>query len=276
MKLAWTVATPDTRDTSMLAWRGALPETFRHLAQLGSEGVDLMVRDAASLNAAEIETAAADSGIRIAAVSTGQLRKEDGLSLNVPEAAERRRAVERTTAVIDFAARWRAQVNIGTLRGQLAGNREEGMRYAAESLAQVAEHASKCGVIVAVEPQTRSVSNWLNTADETVAWMRTWTDEPRILFDVYHGMLEERSVVAALIRNRPFITYVQLSDSNRLAPGSGSLPFGDILRVLAALHYGGYLCVECRQEPDSAEAARRSVQTLQPLLNELDVSERLG
>jgi sugar phosphate isomerase/epimerase len=270
MKLAWTVATPDTRDASMLAWRGALAETFSSLAEIGYGGVDLMVRDPSALNPAEIDAAAATSGIRIAAVSTGQLRKEDGLSLNAADASERRRAVERSMAVVDLAARWGAQVNIGTLRGQLGTNREEGMRCAAESLARLTEHARTLGVTVAIEPQTRSVSNWLNTAAETVAWMGAWTDEPRILFDVYHALLEERSVVAALIRSRPFITYVQLSDSNRLAPGCGSLSFGDILRVLAALQYQGYLCVECRQEPNSAEAARRAVAHLQPLLCDIE------
>jgi 5-keto-L-gluconate epimerase len=270
VKLAWTVATPETRDTGMLAWRGALPEIFNTLAEIGYEGVDLMVRDPAALFATDIEDAAGAAGIRVAAVSTGQLRKEDGLSLNAIDTSERRRAVERTLAVVDLAARWKAQVNVGTLRGQLGMDRAEGMRYAAESLSQVAEHARACGVTVAIEPQTRSVSNWLNTASETVEWMRTWTHEPRILFDIYHGMLEERSMVAALVRGRPFITYVQLSDSNRLAPGCGSLPFGDILRVLAALQYRGYLCVECRQVPNSAEAARRSVDLLKPLLHEIN------
>lgn len=274
MKLAWTVATPDTQDTSMLAWRGALPEIFSSLAELGYAGVDLMVRDPAALNSVDIDSAARDSGMQIAAVSTGQLRKEEGLSLNALEASQRAKAVDRTMAVVDLAARWGAQVNIGTLRGQLGAKRDEEMRCAAESLAAITERAGICGVTVAIEPQTRSVSNWLNTAAETVTWMMSWTSEPRILFDVYHALLEERSIPAALIRSRPFITYVQLSDSNRLAPGCGSLPFGDILRVLAALRYDGYLCVECRQEPDSAEAARRAAAHLSPLLRRIEEEER--
>jgi sugar phosphate isomerase/epimerase len=262
VKLAWTVATPDTKDTGMLAWRGDLPEIFDHLAALGYSGVDLMVRDPAALDIAAIESAARNGGIAVPAISTGQLRKEDGLSLNVVNAA----AVDRAKAVVDMAARFGAQVNIGTLRGQLSANRCEEMRCAAANLADVTEHARRCGVNVAIEPQTRSVSNWLNTGAETVAWMQTWT-EPRILFDVYHGLLEERSLFAALIHSRPWITYVQLSDTNRLAPGCGSLPFGDILRVLSALKYDGYLCVECRQLPGSAEAARRAAAHLRPILD---------
>ena len=270
MRLAWTVATPDTNDTTMLAWRGALPGIFGSLAELGYSAVDLMVRDPAALDARALERQLGDAGMRVAAVSTGQLAKEDKLSLNSLDAGTRMRAVQRTKSVVDLAARLVAQVNIGTLRGQLGSNRAEEMQCASESLAAITEHGLTRGVTVAIEPQNRSVCNWLNTAAETIAWMRGYTDEPRILFDVYHATLEERSIFAALIQSRPYTTYVQLSDSNRLAPGSGSLPFGDILRVLAALKYDGYLCVECRQAPNSAEAARRAAAHLKPLLQQLE------
>ena len=250
----------------MLAWRGALPDIFGNLAGLGYSGVDLMVRDPAALNAAELERQISDAGIELAAVSTGQLAKDDKLSLNSLDAGTRMRAIERTKAVMDLAARFGTQVNIGTLRGQLSASRADEMQRAAESLAALTEYGRTRGVIVAVEPQNRSVCNWLNTVAETIAWMRGYTDEPRILFDVYHAMLEERSIFAALIQSRSCTTYVQVSDSNRLAPGSGSLPFGDIVRVLAALKYDGYLCVECRQAPNSAEAAGRAAAHLKPLL----------
>lgn len=267
MKLAYTVATPDTRDRNMLAWRGDPHAIFDNLAGLGYEGVDLMLRDADALDTALIESACKRSGLRVAALSTGQLSKEEKLALNAEDAEQ---AVSKTIAVVDLAAAWNAQVNIGTLRGQLGACRESEMARAAEAMGAITEYANTRNVTVAIEPQTRAVCNWLNTSAETIAWMQTYTAEPRILFDVYHAMLEERSIYAALIASRPCLTYVQLSDTNRLAPGQGTQSFGDILRVLHALQYDGFVCVECRQVPDSITAATQAAIHLKPYLQELN------
>jgi sugar phosphate isomerase/epimerase len=74
-------------------------------------------------------------------------------------------------------------------------------------------------------------------------------------------------VAAAAVRARAAISYVQVSDNNRMAPGGGHLAVADVLRVLRALGYDGYVCVECVQKPDSAARAARY---LAPLLDEED------
>jgi len=266
MKLAYTVASPETQDPNMLAWRGAdLHPICDQLAKLGYAGIDLMLRDPHVLDTLHVESALKASGLRIAALSTGQLAKEEKLALNIPNAQQ---AIEKTKAVIDLAAGWNAQVNIGTLRGQISATNQK--QHAAEALAAITEHANSRGVTVAIEPQTRAVCNWLNTASEAIAWMGTYTAHPKILFDVYHALLEEQSIYAALITSRASLTYVQLSDTNRLAPGRGTLAFGDIVRVLHALEYTGYLCIECRQYPGSAEAARQAAEHLSPYLQEIE------
>jgi sugar phosphate isomerase/epimerase len=48
---------------------------------------------------------------------------------------------------------------------------------------------------------------------------------------------------------------VQVSDSYRLAPGSGEINFAEFLRVLSAMPYGGFVSVECLPSPDSVEQA---------------------
>ena len=120
MKLAFTVSTPDTHDaTKMAAFRGeGLDHAFFTLSELGYDAAELMVRNPAELDSAEIERLAARYGLAIRAVSTGQLRKEEGLAFNACDEALRGETVRRTREVVDFAARFSTQVNIGSLRGQ--------------------------------------------------------------------------------------------------------------------------------------------------------------
>jgi sugar phosphate isomerase/epimerase len=271
MKLSFPVATPETRDETMLALRGDLAASFELLASLGYDGVELMIRDPRALDPEAIVRAARASSLAIVGVSTGQIRKEDGLSLSALAADARRLAVERGCAVIEFAAAIGApQVNVGMFRGSLPdGDAAAARRAGTDSFATLAEAAERRGIAVAVEIQCRFAVNWLNTVSETVAWIGTFpAAKPRVLFDLYHAMIEEASIAASLVRAWPHVSYVQVADSNRRTPGSGHLPVADALRVLAALGYDGYVGVEIQPVPTAAAAAAAAITTLRPLIDE--------
>lgn len=276
MKLAYCVAGPDTRDPGVLALRGDPAEVFPRLASLGYAGVDLMVRDPALLDGARLQSLAERAGLRIVSLSTGQVRKEDQLSLAHPDETARARAVDRGRAIIDLAAALEAQVNIGTLRGHLPEGpaREEARAAARASLQALIAHAAPRGVRVALEPQSRYIINWLHTVAEARAFIAGLAPPgAALVFDVYHALLEEASVFAALVEAGPLVSLVQVSDSNRLPPGAGHLPLGEVLRVLAAIGFGGYVAVEAVQKPTPHEAAARAARHLVPLLEQI-ASER--
>lgn len=215
-----------------------------------------MIRDPRELNAGSMRALADQYGLTIGAVSTGQLRKEDGLSLCDPDEAKRRAAVERMKAVLDFSGELGAQVNVGTVRGHL-GSKDAARRSFDELLA----HSR---TPMAIEPQTRWVINWLNTIPETLDWIG---DLPvSILFDLYHARLEERSVYASLIRAGGRISWVQFSDTNRRAPGWGGGDFNDPLHVLGALGYNGFISIECLPLPSAEAAAEQGAHWMSPLL----------
>jgi sugar phosphate isomerase/epimerase len=253
----------------MFAMRGPLEQSFATLQRLGYDGVELMVRDVSELQAASIKSAAAAHGLEIKAVSTGQLRKEDGLSLNDIDKDRRLLAISRTNAVVDFAGEFGAQVNIGTLRGHLpaAGSRQDAVDRARDSLGEIAVHALEKGVPIAIEPQCRYVVNWLNTVAETIEFIRSMSARNvKMLFDVYHAGMEEPSVFASMIVARDRISWVQVSDSNRRAPGMGHVNFGEVMRVLQALGYNGYVSVECLPAPEAAIAAEAAIRHLRPFM----------
>lgn len=269
MKLAYTVATPDTADAGMFAMHGPLEGSFETLARLGYDGAELMVRDVSQLQAATIKAAAATHKLEIKAVSTGQLHKEDHLSLNDIDRDRRKLAVSRTKAVVDFAAEFGAQVNIGNLRGHLpvTGSRQDSVARTRESLVDIAAHAASNKVTIGLEPQCRFVMNWLNTVAETIEFIRSMeTRNVKLLFDVYHAGMEEASVFASMIVARDRLSWIQVSDSNRRAPGMGRVHFGDVLRVLDALGYTGYVSVECLPVPDALTAADTAIRHLRPLI----------
>ncbi len=272
MRLCYTVATPECEDREMLALRRPLGDAFELLASAGYQAAELMVRDPARLSPQVILRQAADAGLTLPAVSTGQLRKEEGFQLCALDEGARTRAVEALKRVVDFAAAAGAGVvNIGTLRGQLPSgeNREKAANAAVRSMEQALAHAAQLRVKLAVEPQCRSVSNWINTVSEGLALRERFSGpRPGLVFDAYHALLEERSLFAALIRASAHVAWVQVSDSNRQSPGLGQQNFGELIRALAALGYDGFVSVECLQRPDEESAVRQAARHLIPLIEE--------
>ena len=121
-----------------------------------------------------------------------------------------------------------------------------------------------------LEPQNRFQTDILNTVGETLAFIDELGGSPRFIIecDLYHMALEEKSVYGALVEARSSgrMNYVQLGDSNRLAPGWGSFNWVDIVETLRATRFDGWLAMEFTQKPDSETCARQAFAFVRPLL----------
>lgn len=273
MKLSYTVATPDVHDQAILAMRGELDNSFKLLSDAGYNGVELMVRDVNELVPGEITQLASDFQLEIAAVSSGQIAFEDDLTISSLSANTVTKTVARMKEIIDFAKSVGCSlVNVGTIRGKLPPSepdRSAALEHAAAAFGEIAAYSQAKNVRIAVEPQSRYVVNWHNTLQETADWLIPYADKkPGILFDVYHTMLEESSVMASLIRWFPAIYHIQISDNTRNAPGTGNFNFVSFFRCLNALDYRGFVSVEMKQ-PANDQVIQKTAARLKNWLLEI-------
>jgi sugar phosphate isomerase/epimerase len=268
LKLAYTVATPDTTTSPMLAYRGDLDRVFGDLAGLGYDGVELMLRDPAALDAGQIERLARTHGLRVAAIGTGQVAEEDKLQLLAADAGGRAAAVERLQAVLGFAGHFGAPVVIGRFRGSVPRgvSREEGLDWLAAGPTTAAATARAAGVPIIIEPQNRFNTNLIFTVMEGVNLIeRIGSEWVAVLGDTFHMNIEEVSMTTPFLTAGRHLRHVHFGDSNRLAPGRGHLNFPEILATLAAARYDGFVSLEIVQQGDSARAARQGITYLRAL-----------
>jgi sugar phosphate isomerase/epimerase len=268
LKLAYTVATPDTTTSPMLAFRGDLDQVFGALADLGYDGVELMLRDPAALDAGQIERLARAHGLTVAAIGTGQVAEEDKLSLLAADESTRLAAVERLKAVLRFGGRFGAPVVIGRFRGSVPRgvSRDEGLGWLIAGLASAAETAREAGVPIVVEPQNRFNTNMVFTVMEGVDLVeRVASEWVTVLGDTFHMNIEEVSMTAPLLTAGRHLRHMHFGDSNRLAPGRGHLNFPEVLAALEAARYDGFVSLEIVQQGDSARAARQGITYLRAL-----------
>jgi sugar phosphate isomerase/epimerase len=267
------MTTPEA-DPMPLCWHGDPAHVIERIAKIGYQGVELQVRDPDQFDHEMIARLARDAGLAITAVSTGSIGASENLYLTAPEAAVRRRAIDRFASVLRLAHEYGVDASIGRFRGstKIAGGREQAFAWFRAALEELLPLASSLGVRIVLEPQTRYVGDMLNTIAETIAFIRTF-DTTALSYeaDFHHQALEERSLVASLVEGMRsgLMTYVQISDSNRCAPGSGSFNWVDLVTTLKATGYDGWLAMEFLQNGNSEEAARRAFATVNGVLQSL-------
>ena len=136
-----------------------------------------------------------------------------------------------------------------------------------ETMGRVLPYAKRKGVTILIEPINRYESNFINNLDEAAALLdRLNAENVGIMADVFHMNIEDDVISDSLIRNRKYVKYVHIADSNRLAPGMGHTDFEAILNALRRMNYDGWLSVEVLPGKDPDDIARRSAQTMRRLM----------
>ena len=272
MKLAVTTLAPDVAvNVPVALLAGDFASRLERAAQLGYDGVELMVVRPERLDPAAIRAQASALGLEIAAVASGALALAERLTLLAADDATERLAAERLHALIALAAQLQAPiVTIGSFRGRLAwaggaGGRTRLVARLREAAGQAARH----GVRLALEPLNRYETDIVHSVEEGLALVgEVEHGHLGLLIDTFHANIEEpspgTSIRQAIAAGR--LWHVHLGDSNRLPPGQGHIDFDGIVESLRASGYQGYLSAELLARPDPDTAAAATIEYMRRLV----------
>jgi D-psicose/D-tagatose/L-ribulose 3-epimerase len=132
---------------------------------------------------------------------------------------------------------------LGYRSGQPPSEREyEAM---ARALKPVARRAADLGMTLGLEPCNRYETHLLNTAKQTIEFLRR-LDEPATMIhlDTYHANIEEKNFADALADGAGHVRYVHLSESDRGVPGSGNIDWKSVMVALKNAKFSGDLVIE--------------------------------
>ena len=130
-----------------------------------------------------------------------------------------------------------------------------------EAFSALAAHAEVEGVAIALEPLNRYEDHMINTLAQAQA-LCSQIASPAfgIAADTYHMNIEEADPPQALVDAGPWIRHIQLSDSNRLEPGSGHIDWAATLQAISSIGYADELAYECRLSGPVDEVDRKSTR----------------
>ena len=256
--------------TAPLPLTGDVKEIIKTAAQLGYNGIELHTRENAPLDYEGIKETLQKYSVKIVNIVTGRINTEGGLSLLDADGGEA--ALKGLKMYVDMAARFDADIVLGWAKGKVAdeSRRSEDMKLLAKNLTELAKYAEDKGVRINVELINRYETNIFNTADQLVEFLDTYhIPNCYAHVDTFHMNIEEADVEAAIRRCGKYLGYVHVADNHRHYPGSGSLDFASLLKVLTDVGYDGFINVECLPVPDRIEAAKNALNYMKKIESEI-------
>ncbi|SCF08325.1 sugar phosphate isomerase/epimerase family protein [Micromonospora saelicesensis] len=127
------------------------------------------------------------------------------------------------------------------------------------ALAPVAEQAGEVGVSIGVEALNRYETSVVNTIEQTVELIDGLPPNVGIMIDTYHMNIEEADPYAALALAGRHIKHVQVSGTNRGAPGADHFDWPRFFTVLRETGYQGAICIESFTAENEAIATAAAI-----------------
>jgi sugar phosphate isomerase/epimerase len=160
------------------------------------------------------------------------------------------RAAELTSAsgarVASLGSAWSRNVPPGWDRPRARAQLLEAYAWAAEAF-------TGSGVTLAIEPQNRNETNIILDIPEAVGYAAQ-VDSPalKVMADFYH-MDEEAEPLRHLRTYADWIVHVQLADTGRRRPGTGSYDYETFSRYLGEAGYASAVSIEIAGEVSASE-----------------------
>lgn len=263
MKLSYPVCARETQE-AIMAWCGDPKEGITYLSENGYTGIELLVRDPEGVEKEKIQEILIRNHMKISAIGTTPMQKEDHLFLLSEDKEIREEALKRLKGLIKLAGWFGAPLLIGKYRGETKDADFCRMSDLEEVIRMADKLAEEDGTELLIEPQSPGNINNLNTVNETVEWVqRNGFKNVRLLMDLFHMDKTETDIKDTLVKYQNYIGMIHMSDSERKVPGFGKIEMQDILRTLDEIDYQGYLSMEIKQIPDTKFAAALSAMSLQ-------------
>ena len=251
-----------------------IEDTLPYISRLGYQGVEIApftlansVTEISSGERNRIRDLAAAQGIEVAGIHW-VLVKPEGLYINHPDAALRKRTAAYFRDLVDFCADLGGKVMVvgSPKQRNIVPNvtQEQAWDWALNTFGEAVKQAEQRGVTICFEPLAPSETNFINTAADAIKFIeRIPSTHFKIILDVKAMCSESKPIPQIIDESWPHFAHFHANDKNLKGPGFGEVDFRPIAAALKKVGYKGYVSVEVFTFEEGAEAiASRSLEYL--------------
>ncbi len=252
------------------------PEAFAPIAACGYDGVELTpytisqyVTDISADTRRKVRDAVQRAGLEMIGIHW-VLARTEGLHISHPDESIRKRTENYLVELVRFCADIGGKIIVFGSPAQR--DILEGMTYeqawegAQKSFRPMCAEAAERGVTVCMEPLARSITNFINTAEEAVRFVREINHRHlKIILDCFSMGDDVKPREVLLREHAAHLAHVHANDVNKLGPGmaENGVDFRKVGDALKDIGYQGYVSVEVFDFTPGADViARKSIEHL--------------
>lgn len=251
-----------------------IADVIQFAAKTGYTGIEIApftiakyVTDVSADERQKIRQAAAEADIAITGIHW-VLAQTEGLFLTHNDPTVRERSAKYFCDLVDFCSDLGG--NIIVVGSPKQRNVPEGATpqqawdWAKETLSRAVARALHRGVTLCLEPLSPQETNFINTAEEAVRFVKQFRSPSlKIILDVKAMSSESKPIPQIIEQSWPHFAYFHANDKNLKGPGFGDVDFKPIASALRDTGYEGWVSVEVFNFDEGPEAiATRSLDYL--------------
>ncbi len=251
-----------------------IEDAIQYAAKTGYAGIEIApftiskhVTDITKPERQRIRETAARAEIAITGIHW-VLAQTEGLFLTHSDAAVRERSSKYFVELVEFCSDIGG--NIIVVGSPKQRNVPEGATaaqawdWAKQTLKPAVACALQRGVTLCLEPLSPQETNFINTAEEAVRFVKQFHSASlKIILDVKAMSSEQKPIPQIIQESWPHFAYFHANDKNLKGPGFGDVDFKPIARTLFDVGYQGWVSVEVFNFDEGPEAiATRSLEYL--------------
>jgi sugar phosphate isomerase/epimerase len=250
-----------------------LAAQFAAAQQLGIQGVEVWAHDL-TYDLTTIAAASAETGVRVAGVHHGrQGGILDAHPLERDHALDALRgsivgAVDLKAAGVTLVPHWYSLALPDLSPFKSAAQLHAELLHF--HLRTLSDYTYAIGTNLYLQPVNHYESDFVNRVEQMAEITRKLNHpNVKIAADLYHMMLEERDLHAALRDHADQIGHIHIADSNRGLPGHGMMDFARIAETLRTMDYRGWVVLACGEPGDNHAHAEMFMHSLPACLDRL-------
>jgi D-psicose/D-tagatose/L-ribulose 3-epimerase len=235
---------------NMLLWSGEITDNLfsviERLKAMGYDGVEIPIFAADTKKFGQLGKRLDEIGLERTAV-TIRTAVDNPIS---PDAKTRAAGVAAMKATLESCQALGAKTLCGPYHSAIgeftgSGPTADEWKWGVESVRATAENAAKCAVTLGLEYINRFECYFLNTAADTVRFVRE-VNHPncRMMYDTFHANIEEKDTAAAIRACAPYTVHVHISENDRSTPGQGHVNWSQTFAALKETGYDGWMVIE--------------------------------
>lgn len=243
------------------AWDEDVTPYIHRAAELGFDGIEVSLFTLRHRDVRHVRREVERAGLAITC-STGLGMEEDVTS---DDETVRRAGLDALRRAVRMAVDVGSRVLCGVLFapwGKFYRRPEDAAARARsiDALREIGGDAERQGLVLAVEVLNRYETSLINTAAQARAFVDAiGLDGVGLHLDTYHMNIEERSLPEAITAAGTSLLHFHCAESDRGIPGSGRLPWLEIVHALKGAGYARWIVMECCTRAGTAVADTFSV-----------------